>query len=284
MNTILSNREIAILIWLILFIAFALYHTEKKSITDISKPLLEAKIISPILLSIIYTGGIIYLLKLVSLWDEHLLKDSVLWFLFIGLPLIFKFATHENQIRIFKKVFFENFKLILIAEFVINFYTFPLLVELILIPFLSFMAISEIITDQKEKYKSAANFFSNLNALAGLSILAYALYKVVENWNSFTSFSTLQTFILPILLTILYLPFLYLLVLYANYDTLFIRLEVGANKSDELKWEAKKTIFKNCLFSVNKTQRAKNMSIYNLMSIRSKSDLEEMDKIYQQEL
>jgi len=73
-------------------------------------------------------------------------------------------------------------------------------------------------------------------------------------------------------------------VLYANYDTLFIRLEVGADKSAELKWETKKTIFKNCLFSINKTQRAKNLNIYNVTSIRSKSDIEEMDKIYQQEL
>lgn len=161
--------------------ADSIYHAEKKSVTDIFKPLLEVKVILPILLSAVYASGIIYLLKIVSLWNERLLKDSVFWFLFIGLPLFFKFATYENQIGIFKKVFFENFKLILIAEFLINFYTFPLLVELVLIPFLSFITISEIITDQKEKYQSAANFFRNLNALVGLSILTYALYKVIEN-------------------------------------------------------------------------------------------------------
>lgn len=232
----------------------------------------------------IYTIGIAVILKVISQWNSDLLKDAIFWYLFIGFPLIFRFATNENQIRIFKKVFFENFQLILIAEFIINFYTLPLILELILLPILFFLTVSDLILNKKEEFKSIAKFFENLKVFVGFLILTYAVFEVIKNWDSFLNITTLQAFLLPIILTLLYLPFLYFLVLYSNYDSLFNRLEIGADKNRELKWHAKKIIFKNCLFSIRKTQKAKNMNIFNIMSIRTESDINDMDKTYKRKL
>jgi hypothetical protein len=85
---------------------------------------------------------------------------------------------------------------------------------------------------------------------------------------------------LPILLSILFLPFIYFLKLFATYEALFVRLKLGSEKSKKLKRYAKWEIIKHCRLSLKKVEKASNRNIYNLlMFIKNRDDVDEMIRV-----
>lgn len=79
-----------------------------------------------------------------------------------------------------------------------------------------------------------------------------------------------------LILAILLSPFVYFMVLYANYELLFTRLNIGYEESNKLKSYAKRKIIRHCLLSLKKVKKSLNMNAHNLMCIRNKKDVDKM--------
>jgi hypothetical protein len=69
--------------------------------------------------------------------------------------------------------------------------------------------------------------------------------------------------------------------LFDAYERLFVRLNLGYEKSNKLKRYTKRKIIKHCLLSLKKVNKTLNMNTYNLMHIRNKEDVDEMIKVYE---
>lgn len=278
---IFNNREIATAIWLILIFIFMLIKRDiRKSLLKVIKAFFQLKILFSIFLMIVYTTGIIIVLYLVWIWDTSLLKDSVVWFLFTGILMSFNLITSTRDEKLFRKIIIDNIKIVIIIEFIVNTYTFSLVGELILIPFVTFIIILEVVAKTNKKYSSVAKLMNGLQIIIGLFILIYAISNVVSDYKNFGSLDTLRNFLLAPLLTISFLPFIYFMVLFTTYELLFIRLNCGYEKSKELKNYAKRKIIKYCLMSLKKVKKAMKMNTNNLMHIRDKKDVDEMIKSY----
>lgn len=274
-----NNREIATAIWLLVIFALMLFKRDiRKSLLDVIKAFFKIKILSSIFLMIAYTTGIVFVLYQITFWNTSLLKDTVVWFCFTGILLSFNLVTSDTYQNLFRKIIISNIKMVVIIEFIVNTYTFSLVGELILIPVVTFIVILEVVAKTDEKCSSVAKLMNGLQIIIGVVILIFAISNVVSDYKNFGSLDTLRNFLLAPLLTISFLPFIYLMILFATYELLFTRLNSGYEKNKKLKRYAKRKSIQHCLLSLKKVKKTLNMNTYNLTYIRNEEDVDKMIK------
>lgn len=235
---ILDNREIAILVWLGLFFSWAI---SQKTIREPFIGVIKAFTQKAILM-LLYIGAMIYVLYRVNFWDILILSDTVIWIMGVA-AVLFININHTQEDGYFRKVVIDNIKLAVFIEFLANLYVFDLWIELILVPVLAFIGAIIGAAAARPEYKRVETSFTVIVALIGVGFLAYALYNVVGDIKGFASLENLRTFLLPIILTILFLPFVYVLAVYTTYDLIFFRIKNLINDPKLAKYTKWQTVF-----------------------------------------
>lgn len=254
-QAIFNNREIALLLWLAVIVLAVLLSKLRKSLVPIVKILTSKMFL--IIFSLIgaYLFGIILLLKNFEIWQTSNLKDVLFWLFTVGLILVFKINDAKSN-AYFKGIFLSAIKWTIILEFVVNLYSFSLFTEIVILPVLVFLAMTQAVAEMDEKHKVVSKFLQNVIALAGLSIFSYSLYKTVINFEAVLTFQNLVSFLLPSTITILFIPFVYFLALYSTYESYFIHLDFMTVKKDKVK-ETKKLILRIANINLDKLLRIK---------------------------
>ena len=271
MREIFSNREISIIIWVTIFFVFVF--TKKgvlKSFGHLISTLFQEKIIDTILLMIIYVELLVLTLDIIGFWEIALLKDTIMWTVFVGFLLLMKTNKINSEKGYLKSIFKDSLKGIIIIEFIANIYNFSLTAELILIPIMTFIGISQIFTQDKPEYKPVEKLFSGITSLFGVVVLIYTIYKIYQGFGQFASLLTLKQFLLPIILTILYLPFLYFVALWSLYEVMIIRLGSRLKKKKHKKY-LKKRMFMT--FHLNRKKLRKFQREMGFEPIMNKKDI-----------
>lgn len=241
----MNNREIATLIWILLAIIASLFSSKLRSaIRTLLKAFFVRQIVAIVLLSITYTSGVLLLLSKAGLWDLTLVKDAVLWFIGSGFVIVMNLNEAKKENAFFKKLLIDNFKLIVILEFITNFHVFTIPIELILIPCVAFMAMLSAVAGLKAEHKKVKNFVDGALTIIGLTFLVFSVIDISNHTTSFASFTTLKAFALPIILTIAFLPCAYLIALYMNYEELFVRLSFYLKDNPNLNYAKGRLVIK----------------------------------------
>lgn len=254
-QAIFNNREIALLFWIALIVLAVLLSKLRKSLVPIFKILTSKMFL--IIFSLIgaYLYGIILLLKNLEVWQTSNLKDVLFWLFSVGLILVFKINEAKSN-AYFKGIFLSAIKWTIVLEFVVNLYSFNLFSEIIILPVLVFLALTQAVAEMDEKHKVVSKFLQNIIAVAGLSIFFYSLYKTIVNFDDVLTFQNLVSFLLPSTITVLFIPFVYFLALYSTYESYFIHLDFMTVKKDKVK-ETKKLILRIANINLDKLLRIK---------------------------
>ena len=254
-QAIFNNREIALLFWIALIVMALLLSKLRKSLVPIFK-ILTGKMFL-IIFSLIgaYLYGIILLLQNLEIWQSSNLKDVLFWLFSVGLILVFKINEAKSN-AYFKGIFLSAIKWTIVLEFIVNLYSFSLLTEIIILPVLVFLAMTQAVAEMDEKHKMVSKFLQNVIAIAGLTIFSYSLYKTIVNFDDVLTFQNLVSFLLPSTITILFIPFVYFLALYSTYESYFIHLDFMTIKKDKVK-EVKKLILRIANINLDKLLRIK---------------------------
>jgi len=109
-------------------------------------------------------------------------------------------------------------------EFVVNFFPFPLAVEILLVPVLATIAVLGVLPSGTQGAAGARKFSEAVLALFGVSVFVRFVVLVVTDWYDFASSEALARFWIPPVLTIAVQPFFYSLGLYMAYEQAFMRL------------------------------------------------------------
>lgn len=272
MTEIFNNRELAIIIWLT--IALLLLSFKKgifNSYLDILKAFFQDKIITAILVSIIYVEIIILILAIFNFWQTIDLKDTFLWYIGSGFLLMLGSNKALEQDDYFKKVFWKSFKLIVLLEFITNLYTLSLIWELILIPILTFFVILDTVAGYKKEHKSVKVLTQVILTIFGFSIFIFSLTKIGSDFNRFINTETFRIFMIPIILTLAFIPFLYIHILNMKYENLYLRIGWRFEKNDNEFKKIKKRIFTECNLNLRKLERLEKINSIN--HIMNYSDL-----------
>lgn len=248
-----NNREIALGIWLFVFITWLLYDRKmRKAIISYVNLFLGKTILKMLFAMLIYISTLIFIFYRIDLWNMKLLKETIYWTFGIAfIMLINANKANENE-EYFRNIIKDNVKLIIILEFIINLYCFSIIWELLFLTIMLILILMQTFSENKKEFKLIQQIINVTLSIIGVTYLIIAIYHIFIDLTNFVSFNNLRSFLFAPILTILYLPFIYFMALFMQYETLFIRLSFRlAEKKSILKY-AKFQIFKFSQFNLKK--------------------------------
>ncbi|MBV8686875.1 MAG: hypothetical protein JOZ90_10890 [Alphaproteobacteria bacterium] len=224
----LNSREIAILIWLGLVIGFTAVKSRdvRRSFFALVRSFLQHKILICVGGAALYSAGCVWLLARFGLWEWANLQTTLLWgltFAFVTMMDIGKLETEPRPLRRLAK---EAVNATALIVFIAEFYTFPLWGELILVPFLFSLGMMIAIGESDAKYATVLRLLRVLQIGAGWGLLFYSLGRIAQELRDFATLTTARELAVPMLLSLMFLPFLYLLILWVSYENATFRLRV----------------------------------------------------------
>lgn len=240
---ILNNREIATGVWLLTFFIWASTKKEvRESFRTVVAAFLSRFIIVPIILMVSYITLLLIGLESIGLWENHQVKNVVFWFFTAAMYSFFKVTKAAEDKHYFSHAVRDNLKIIVVLQFVISVYTFSLWVELIFVPVISMLVVVMTYAQSDEKYKPAEKLVSKLVEGIGLFIIAYTVYMIFADFGELAQTKSIYDLLVPTTLSIMLLPFLYLLATYTSYQGVFVRLKFWIKEPSLLRYTKWSTI------------------------------------------
>jgi hypothetical protein len=105
-------------------------------------------------------------------------------------------------------------------------------------------------------------------------ILFNVFYNAILDINKLANFDTLKNILLPPVLTILLIPFIYFVSIYANYEILFVRLKIILKNDRTLLKYLKKRILGHCKINLYKLLKFIECNMIKLANITTKKDVD----------
>lgn len=215
----LDNREIAWLIYLVAGGSLLAWRTgASKGLGRLLPALLSHPVLSILGIAAGYVALCVGLLSLASFWQWSDLKTTLFWAGGFALLALFNFQKIEAGKAFVRAVLLESIGINAFLSFITASHTFSLWLELALTGSLMLLGLTYTIAERDEKLKSAKNLASVLFAVVALLQLANSGYHIVTGLRSFATLDTAREFFVPIILTLMFLPFLYGLYVYTVYE------------------------------------------------------------------
>lgn len=225
----------------------------RSSVFGLIKMLFQKTFLKIYFLLGVYLFFLLYALFKTTIWYIDYLKDFIFWLFTVGFVLIFK-SIEIKDTKYFKNILQESIKWTAIIEFLINFYSFNFIVEFLMFPILVLIATTQAYAALDKKNIQVSKLLTNILSIIGFVFIGISLYKTVTGFDKFFSVNSLRIFILPIILTILFIPFIYFLSLYTIYESYFVRLDFMTVKKDKVKI-VKKLIRLKANLNINRLNR-----------------------------
>ena len=280
-----TTRELATIIWVVVFIIWALFlKSTRKAIFGLLKAFLQKQIVIAFSTMFLYVAFTVYLFSQMQLWDYSLLKDTIFWFFGIGFVLFMNLNKANENEHYFKRIVVDNLKLSLVLIFLVNFYTFSLLTELILIPVLFFIVAMNSYAGMKKGYETVKKITNFVLGFWGIFLLAFVLVSVFGDYQNLLIVDNLRAFLLPLFLTFAFLPFLYGFAVFMTYESLFVRLNVSVGERDKkLLGVTKRKMFSTFGVNLRELNRFSKENISKLWGLRNESELREIIERFKDE-
>ncbi|MFD0986145.1 hypothetical protein [Methyloligella solikamskensis] len=220
----LDNREIAILLWVG---GFLLWSLRSRDTREAALGLVRGffPIIILMLLATAYTAVCVWLLYAIGVWSISNLKTTILWgvtFILLAMMEVVQSEKGEKAIQTLAKDALSGAAIVI---FIGEFYVLPLLLELLLVPLIFVSSMLLAMAEYRKEYASLIAPLSTLVALFGLLFIAYSGYRIFADPSAFFTLETAREFALPIILSLMFLPFLYGLLVYTTYENASQRLD-----------------------------------------------------------
>lgn len=271
----LTTREIAVVIWLLIAAAFALSNRNiRSSLRGVLDAFTEPAILTIAVLMISYVVGIVLVLGSIDVWSVALLKDTIVWFLFVSIPLSFSsFASRSNG-QPFLETLLDTTRLTVLVEFLVNEYTFSLPVECILVPFVTIVLLMRGYASAFEKYSQVESILAWIQAVIGIVIVALVIGRALADIENLLTVQTAQELLLTPVMSLLLVPFIYAVLIYLSYETLFVVLKAGQSKDDDLVRYAKRRLILHLKLSVGAIRQFHRTYGFRLSQIQAKDDVD----------
>lgn len=257
---IFTTRETAIGIFILIVIVYCLVSSKiRKSLLNVLAVAFNWKFFVLYLSIIIYTAVAIYGLCLIGLWNIGMLKDTIIWVLFTGINLCFKAVDNMNKKLFFTNTLKSTFLFTIIIEFITSTYTFSLWIEIVTIFLIIFIGCLKVVAESDRNTKSIIGALNILVIVYGIICIIYSVIKATIDYQNFISVNTFLSFILPIILMLIFIPFIYILSMQILYEDIFIRVKSSVRKNKKLyrylKLKTRKTFFLR-LFKLEKFRQS----------------------------
>lgn len=219
----LTNREIAVTAWLVGGFLFVLtWRDMRRSVWGIVKVAAGPRLAIPAILYASYVWAVVAVAHLVGIWEFSLLKDTLVWFVVGGLVLFGKFLQTRSP-RFLRRTILATIAVPEILGFTLGLVSFPLIVELVMLPVIALVATVGAYAATNAEYSQVRHLMDRALAVAGFLLLGLTFAQLAATWAAVDWHHVALTFYLPIWLTAAALPFVYLLGRYSEWEVARIR-------------------------------------------------------------
>jgi hypothetical protein len=222
-----SNREWATLLWFaVLVVAINIKAEIRHSFFGVLRAFCQPMIVGPFLFAAVYAAGEIFLLWRLDWWSIANLKSTVLWlitFAFVGMFEIVSIKDHKVGLW---KIARDIITFTTIFLFITELHSFPLLVEVVALPIVTFLALLGEVAKLKPELALVSKLLGTVVGLIGIS------YFVVSVWTTASRFAETATranaleFLIPLALSFAFLPFLYGWRVWVAYNSAFATISI----------------------------------------------------------
>lgn len=223
----LSNREISITIWsILLFCGLLILSKSFKSFGSVIKSFFAKQLIPHYVVICGYINLIFYLIKQTILWEENLLKDFIIWSVAFGFYSFFTINKIQTNKDLFK-YFWKIFSLTIFVDFFLNYFTFSLGWELVIIPIITFIGVLQFYTEyhiERNGYLRVNKLLNYILSVSGLLFLIYCIYQLLIGYREILSNNSLKAFILPVILSVLFFPIITFYSALIKIENIFIEV------------------------------------------------------------
>lgn len=270
----LNNREWALIVWGAVALICMLCHAKiRASILDLVVVFFHKKILLTLAAMILYVAVVVALLYKLDFWEPYLVKDTGFWLIGTALTLMIGLPSATQDEHYFMKSLLDNLKVILVLEFVLNLYAFSFWIEMILFPLLLVVVLFNAFAERSKRPKAVKKVTNFILSVYALAVISFSLLSILNNFQSFASLENIRAFTLPPLLTITFIPFLYMLALYMAYENMSPCLRACFFDDKELVEYGRKVVFRLCHFNLVRLERFARWSPEELMRVRNKDDI-----------
>lgn len=277
---VLTNREIASAIWVvILFVVSSTNSGIRKAFLGVFKAFLNRHIIIPVALLALYIALVIWGLHAVNIWTVRVLKETIIWFFTSAVVLTYSAIASRGNENLLHAVITANLKVIVIFQFLAGNYTFPLPVELVFVPFVTFLAMLNVVATSDAKYQPAAAVIGVLQLGVLIYVVIWVVGGAVTDYRNLGSLNTARQILIGPLLSIALVPLAYLLRLYADYEMLFINLKIGPTKDVQVKRYARRRLMTHLGLNSKKVRAfLQSDKRHQLKRVQTKTDVDNLLK------
>jgi hypothetical protein len=225
---ILNNREWALVIWIFASILFVLISPKmdqvRESFLELINNIFVRAIVAPLVLMLIYIAIMVFGLAKLGLWEIPQLKNTIIWTTSVAILSLFRLESAKADPNFLKNLVLDNLKLIAIIQFVVGFYVSGLVIELMLVPIMAISSAMVAVSERDKKYHLVGKIFNGFLVALGTILIARTLYMLATNFGDFAKIQTVYDFSVPPLLTCLYLPFIFFMMVFTTYELVDTKL------------------------------------------------------------
>lgn len=232
---LLNNREIAVLVWLGVFVGFALcVKATRELMPDLLRQIFASRLTFIFVAILTYVGLVVCGLRSVHAWGPDQLFETVFWLFGPGIVLVGRLTEARKHPHPLRRYLREAVALSVLIEFIDGVHTFVLRVELVFVPTVALLAMLLVVASSNPEYKQVEKLVNVVLGLVGLWLLSRAVIYVVRHSTEVFTPDTARDFSVPLMLTIAFLPFAYLLAVLMAYQTMLALVSLKVPKGSEL--------------------------------------------------
>jgi len=227
LEPVLSNRLLASLILLTALVMVPLIGRGRMEFLDpvgaLIKSLAQPKLLVP---SLIYAGVLLAALipaSRLGIWQPSLWPATVLWLIISGLGLLFRLDEAIRDPHFFRRAMLRALGAVALVEFIVNLESFALYIEIPL-QLLAMLSAAIVALEKGARSQPASTVANTYLVLLAALAAAWGIWHLASNWSQLDHGLLLREFLLPIWLTPVALSLVYLLSVWAAYQTAFIRM------------------------------------------------------------
>lgn len=252
----LNAREISILVWIAIGVAWSLRFKEtREGLTSFARALIEPYIALAIGTSLVWVTLVVYGLSRFELWQVSILKETIIWALGTATVLFMQIPSAGKDAAFFRRTALKAIGWTVFLQFLLSNYVLPLAVELVLVPILFGLSALWTVAQLKRKHKPVAKLVGAIIAVVSTSMAIFSFLEAYNHRDDFGKFLIYQQLLIGPTLTLFFLPIVYAIALAATYQERLNLLPHWLNGDMERIRLAKREAIRTCGLNLYRVQR-----------------------------
>lgn len=222
-----NTREVAATAWLVVLAVYVFVSkSTRPSAMGVLTAFFKPVLIVPLVIAALYAAAEIMVLHRWGLWSAANLKTTVLWLVTFAFVTMFEVATAKDRPASVAKITRDVVSVTAVLVFVTGLHAFSLIVELIALPVVTLIVLTGESAKRQAEHAQVARLLGCMTSAIGFSYLGFSLFRTAEQWQKATTWATASEFVVPILLSLGFLPFLYGWRTYVAYNSMFTTIRI----------------------------------------------------------